>query len=42
VVACHWAEDIKAGKIEPQEREAIFEAGQPGAPAFAAPTLEGP
>ncbi|MEX2103100.1 MAG: ABC transporter ATP-binding protein [Gaiellaceae bacterium] len=41
-VACHWAEDIKAGKIEPQEREAIFEAGQPGAPTFAAPALEGP
>jgi peptide/nickel transport system ATP-binding protein len=42
VVACHWAEDIKAGKIEPQEREAIFEARQPGAPAFVAPALEGP
>ena len=41
VVACHWAEDIKAGKIEPQEREAIFEAGQPGAPAFEAPALGG-
>ena len=27
VVACHWAEDIKAGKIEPQEREAVFERG---------------
>jgi peptide/nickel transport system ATP-binding protein len=23
VVACHWAEDIKAGKIQPQEREPI-------------------
>jgi peptide/nickel transport system ATP-binding protein len=26
-VACHWAEDIKAGKIEPKEQEAVFEAG---------------
>jgi peptide/nickel transport system ATP-binding protein len=25
--ACHWAEDIKAGKIEPQELEAVFEPG---------------
>ena len=23
LVACHWAEDIKAGRIQPQEREAI-------------------
>ena len=23
VVACHWAEDIKAGRIQPQEREAV-------------------
>jgi peptide/nickel transport system ATP-binding protein len=26
-VACHWAEDIRAGKIQPQEREAVFEPG---------------
>jgi peptide/nickel transport system ATP-binding protein len=26
LVACHWAEDIKAGRIQPQEREAVFEA----------------
>ena len=26
-VACHWAEDIKAGKIEPKEVEAVFDAG---------------
>jgi peptide/nickel transport system ATP-binding protein len=26
-VACHWAEDIQAGRIQPQEREAIFEPG---------------
>ncbi len=25
VVACHWAEDIKAGKIKPQAREIVFE-----------------
>ena len=29
VVACHWAEEIKAGRIEPQEREAVFEPGRP-------------
>jgi peptide/nickel transport system ATP-binding protein len=23
LVACHWAEDIKAGRIQPQEREAV-------------------
>ena len=27
VVACHWAEEIKAGRLTPQEREAIFEPG---------------
>jgi peptide/nickel transport system ATP-binding protein len=26
-VACHWAEDIKAGKIEPKEVEAVFDPG---------------
>ena len=26
-VACHWAEDIKAGKIQPQEVEAVFDPG---------------
>jgi peptide/nickel transport system ATP-binding protein len=26
-VACHWAEDIKAGKIEPREQEAVFDPG---------------
>jgi oligopeptide/dipeptide ABC transporter ATP-binding protein len=41
-VACHWAEEIKAGKITPHEREAIFESGQEQPPAFEAPTLEGP
>src|ERR671936_2136875 len=27
LVACHWAEEIKAGRIQPKEREAVFEAG---------------
>jgi peptide/nickel transport system ATP-binding protein len=27
LVACHWAEDIKAGKLEPHEVEPVFEAG---------------
>jgi peptide/nickel transport system ATP-binding protein len=26
-VACHWAEEIEAGRIAPQEREAVFEPG---------------
>jgi peptide/nickel transport system ATP-binding protein len=26
-VACHWAEQIKAGEIKPREREPVFEAG---------------
>jgi peptide/nickel transport system ATP-binding protein len=25
--ACHWAEEIKAGRIQPQEIEPVFEAG---------------
>jgi peptide/nickel transport system ATP-binding protein len=28
VVACHWAEEIKAGAIKPKEREAVFEPGR--------------
>jgi peptide/nickel transport system ATP-binding protein len=27
LVACHWAEEIKAGRIQPKEREAVFEPG---------------
>ena len=27
LVACHWAEDIKAGRLQPKEREAVFEPG---------------
>jgi peptide/nickel transport system ATP-binding protein len=26
-VACHWAEDIKAGKIQPKQQEAVFDPG---------------
>jgi peptide/nickel transport system ATP-binding protein len=26
-VACHWAEDIKEGRIKPREREPVFEPG---------------
>ena len=27
LAACHWAEEIKAGRIEPQEVEAVFDPG---------------
>jgi peptide/nickel transport system ATP-binding protein len=30
-VACHWAEEIKAGKIEPHEVETVFDAGMQAA-----------
>ena len=26
-VACHWAEDIKEGKIEPKQQETVFDPG---------------
>src|SRR5215212_3759766 len=26
-VACHWAEDIQAGRLKPREREPVFEPG---------------
>jgi len=29
LVACHWAEKIKAGEIKPREREPVFEPGPP-------------
>ncbi len=28
LVKCHWAEQIKAGEIQPKEREVVFEPGQ--------------
>jgi peptide/nickel transport system ATP-binding protein len=37
-VACHWAEDIKAGKIEPKEVEPVFEAGA-AVPAYEPPAV---
>jgi peptide/nickel transport system ATP-binding protein len=38
LVACHWAEQIKAGKLEPQEVEAVFEAG-PSVAAYEPPPV---
>jgi peptide/nickel transport system ATP-binding protein len=38
LVACHWAEDIKAGRIEPHEREAIDQKPLP-APIEAPPPV---
>jgi peptide/nickel transport system ATP-binding protein len=38
LVACHWAEQIKAGKLEPQEVEAVFEAG-PSVGAYEPPPV---
>jgi len=29
LVACHWAEEIKAGKLKPKEREVVFDAPIP-------------
>jgi peptide/nickel transport system ATP-binding protein len=36
LVACHWAEKIKSGAIQPQEREPVFEAG-PAEPVYVPP-----
>jgi peptide/nickel transport system ATP-binding protein len=33
VVACHWAEDIKEGRIEPHDVEPVFDAGIVQTPA---------
>jgi peptide/nickel transport system ATP-binding protein len=38
LAACHWAEEIKAGKIEPKEREAIFE-GPATVPVYEPPPV---
>jgi peptide/nickel transport system ATP-binding protein len=38
LVACHWAEKIKAGEIEPRGREAVFEPG-PQAPVDVPPPV---
>ena len=37
-VKCHWAEQIKAGEIQPKEREVVFEAGLQ-APAYEPPLV---
>jgi peptide/nickel transport system ATP-binding protein len=36
LVACHWAERIKAGEIQPREREPVFEPG-PAEPVYVPP-----
>ena len=37
LVKCHWAEEIKAGQIQPQQREAVFEVGRQAAVAYEPP-----
>jgi len=37
-VACHWAEDIKEGRLKPREREPVLEAPPQDAPAEPPPT----
>jgi oligopeptide/dipeptide ABC transporter ATP-binding protein len=37
-VACHWAEDIKEGRLKPREREPVFEPG-PQEPAEEPPPV---
>jgi peptide/nickel transport system ATP-binding protein len=38
LVACHWAEDIKEGRIKPREREPVLEAPLQHAPEEPPPT----
>jgi peptide/nickel transport system ATP-binding protein len=38
LVACHWAEDIKAGRIQPKEREPIVQQPVP-APVESPPAI---
>jgi peptide/nickel transport system ATP-binding protein len=38
-VSCHWAEDIKAGKIEPQEIEPVFDVGAAVPAAYEPPPV---
>ena len=35
---CHFAEEIKAGQIQPRQREVVFEAGVV-APAYEPPVV---
>jgi oligopeptide/dipeptide ABC transporter ATP-binding protein len=37
LVKCHWAEEIKAGQIQPQQRKAVFEVGPQAAVAYEPP-----
>jgi peptide/nickel transport system ATP-binding protein len=37
-VACHWAEEIRAGKIQPREREVVLEA-QPAPDVYEPPVI---
>jgi peptide/nickel transport system ATP-binding protein len=39
LVACHWAEQIKAGELKPQEREAVFEEQNVGATGIDLPPV---
>ena len=39
LVACHWAEKIKAGKIQPQEVEAVFVEAEGAARAWEPPPV---
>ena len=41
LVACHWAEEIKAGRIKPHEVEMVFDPGNRGARRRAATRLRG-
>ncbi len=40
LVACHWAEEIKAGRIKPHEVETVFDPGNCGARTRASARLE--
>ena len=39
VVACHWAEEIKSGKLEPHEVEPVFEPGLDQTPVYEPPPV---
>jgi oligopeptide/dipeptide ABC transporter ATP-binding protein len=39
LVACHWAEQIKAGELKPQEREAVFEEPTVGTVGYEPPPV---
>ena len=39
LVACHWAEDIKAGRLQPHEVETVFEAGPSVPEAYEPPPV---